>query len=142
MKVHKSFLNKLIGRSYIEIEKGDIFYFNSNKGYWICLEENPDNMVVENGIEVKEGDKLYKGVNGLDYIQKIKFSADSMYEVKVSDTTIKFHFKFKHSRLLSEIEKAYKSGDAVYITTISEDQIKELMMVYTLYNIKENNKRS
>ena len=42
MKQNKSFLNKLIGKSNIELEPGDILYFKKSKTYWIYIGRDLD----------------------------------------------------------------------------------------------------
>ena len=137
MKQNKSFLNKLIGKSNIELEPGDILYFKKSKTYWIYIgrdldynqNENSDpNDISKDGII-----HIKRGLWTSDYITKMKYDPDQMF--KVNDGII-FHFKFKDDKSLAAIESAFKADNVLYIMTLKSEELGALNASYTLYDIK------
>ena len=137
MKQNKSFFNKLIGKSSIELEPGDILYFKKTKTYWIYLGKDFDNENTENCKPEdisKDGIVHIKyGLWSSDYIKKMTFDDNQMFKV---NNDIVFHYKFKDDKSLAVLEKEFKEDNVLFIMTLKNEELGALNASLTLYDIK------
>ena len=127
----------------VELDPGDIIYYKDTNTYWIYLgkDENISYSTDPSNSNIYEA-KIVNNKCGLwtsDQISKLAFDTTQMF--KVNDD-IAFHFKFKDNKSIDDIIDKFKSEEAVYIMTLKDEQLSALNAAYTLYNIKNSNKRS
>jgi hypothetical protein len=139
MKLNKSILNKLIRKDIVELEPGDILYFNDKKTYWIYLGKDtevtePDKSVWTDNDKSKDGIVHVKtGLWTSTYMTKMQYDPSAMF--KINDDIV-FHFKFIESKSLASIINDIKSNNILYIKTLNAEELSALNAAYTLYYIK------
>lgn len=140
MKRNKSILSKIIGKNAIDLDPGDILYSKKSKCYWIYLGKDKD-IEADDSVDASKDDIVHVkcGLWTSDYISKLSFEPEKMF--KVNDDIV-FHFKFTSDRTLDSIISQVKSEDEIYIMTLKDDELSALNAAYTLYDIKNSNKRS
>ena len=108
------------------LNPGDILYYKNNNIYWLYLDDS---------IDEESGIKKYIGINAMEYMKRIKFDNTCMYKVILAGDVAVFHYKFEHDRIQSDVDKDIKSGNAVKIKSLSEEELSEVKVF--LYKYKK-----